>query len=86
MFHCSVSGPQGEGQQPSPLTRCVQAHTPILAVGDPSPTAAFGKALSTICHCSLDPPCRGLLANHPGFWRLEDCMGVGEGCGWCGGL
>ena len=38
----SVSGPQKGGQQPSPLARCVQVDIPIAAVGDPSPSAAFG--------------------------------------------
>ena len=42
LFHCSVSGPHGGGQPPSPLATCVQADTPIRAVGDPSPMAAFG--------------------------------------------
>ena len=40
LLHCSVSRLHGGGQLPSPLARYVQV--PIPAVGDPSPTAAFG--------------------------------------------
>ena len=39
LFHYSVSGPHRGGQPPSPLARCVH---PILAVGEPSPTAMIG--------------------------------------------
>ena len=39
-FHCSASGPRGGGQRPSPLATCVQAETPMLAMREPSPTAA----------------------------------------------
>ena len=42
LFHCSVSGPHRGGQLPLPLARCVSLGTPIPAVGNPSPTAAFG--------------------------------------------
>ena len=41
LCHCSVSGPHGGGQLPSALPQCVQADTPVPAVGGPSPTAAF---------------------------------------------
>ena len=41
LFHCSVSSPHGGGQLRLPLARCVQADTPIPALGDSSPTAAF---------------------------------------------
>ena len=40
LFHSSVSRPHGGRQRPSLLAMCIQADTPIPAVGKPSPTAA----------------------------------------------
>ena len=46
-FHCSVLGPHGGGQVPSPLAGCVQVGTPCRRWGTPTQRRLLGPRMST---------------------------------------
>ena len=47
LFHCSVSGPHGGGQRPSPLARRFQVDTPNRRWGTPPQRRLLGPKMST---------------------------------------
>ena len=53
LFHCSVSGRQRGGPQPSPLARCIPADTPNVRWGNPPQQRLLGPRMSM---CKVTSP------------------------------